>query len=234
MNELPSEPAREVAPDSVFQIWTRALTKPSEHTYAALASSPRAKATTAYLWMFVASLIQFLLSSLVQRQMMDNFRLYGFDVSGLGQRGGISAILVSLICVAPILAALSTLVFAVMVAIVQWLARMFGGTGTNDQLAYTMAAIAAPVAILSGILSLLGAIPYAGLCFGLLGFLVGIYLLVLQIMAVKGVNQIGWGGALGAYFIPVLVLGFICACITGLSIAALIPVIRQTVPNLQP
>ena len=93
MNELPSEPAPEVVPDSVFQIWTRALTKPSEHTYAALASSPRAKATTAYLWMFVASLIQFLLSSLVQRQMIENFRLYGFDVSGLGPRTGVSAIL---------------------------------------------------------------------------------------------------------------------------------------------
>jgi hypothetical protein len=234
MNELPSESMPETRPETVFQVWTRALTKPSEHTYAALASSPNAKATTAFLWMFVASLIQFLLSSLVQRQMMNNFRLYGFDVSGLGQQGGVGSILVGLVCVAPVLAVFSTLVFAIVVAIVQWLARMFGGTGTYDQLAYAMAAIAAPVAILSGILSLLGAIPYAGVCFGLLGFLAGIYLLVLQIMAVKGVNHIGWGGALGAYFIPVLVLGFICACITGLSIAALIPIIRQTVPNFQP
>jgi hypothetical protein len=234
MNELPSEPMPETRPDTVFQIWTRALTRPSEHTYAALASSPRAKATTAYLWMFVASLIQFLLSSLVQRQMINNFRQYGFDVSWLGQRGGVGAILISLICVAPVLAALSTLVFAIVVAIIQWLARMFGGTGTNDQLAYAMAAIAAPLTILSGILSLLGAIPYAGLCFGLLGFLAWIYVLVLQIMAVKGVNRIGWGGALGAYFIPVLVLGFICACLTGVSLAALIPVFRQTVPNLRP
>jgi hypothetical protein len=234
MNELPSEPAQEVAPDSVFQIWTRALTKPSEHTYAALASSPRARATTAYLWMFVASLIQFLLSSLMQRQMINNLRLYGFDVSWLAPRGGVGMLLISLICVAPILAALSTLVFAVMVAIMQWLARMFGGTGTNDQLAYAMAAIAAPLTILSGILSLLGAIPYAGFCFGLIGFLVGIYILVLQLLAIKGVNHIGWGGALGAYFIPALVLGFICACLTGVSLAALIPVFRQTVPNLQP
>ncbi len=234
MNELPSEPMPETRPETVFQVWTWALTKPSEHTYAALASSPRAKATTAYLWMFVASLIQFLLSTLVQRQMINNFQLYGLDVSGLGQRGGVGAILVSLICVAPVLAALSTLVFAAVVAIVQWLARMFGGTGTYDQLAYAMAAIAAPVAIISGLLSLLSAIPYAGVCFGLLGFLAGIYVLVLQIMAVKGVNRIGWGGALGAYFIPVLVLGFACACLVGGSLAALIPIIRQTVPNFQP
>jgi hypothetical protein len=234
MNELPNEPLEAARPETVFQVWTRALTKPSEHTYAALASSPKALATTAYIWMFVASLIQLLLSSLVQRQMINNFQLYGFDVSGLGQRGGIGALLISLICVAPIMAALLTLVFAVVVAIVQWLARMFGGTGTNDQLAYAMAAIAAPVTILSGILALLGAIPYAQICFGLIGFLAGIYVLVLQIMAVKGVNHISWGGALGAYFIPVLVLGCICACLTGVSVAALIPVLRQTVPNFRP
>jgi hypothetical protein len=138
-----------------------------------------------------------------------------------------------MLCVAPVLAALSTLVFALVVAVVQWLARMFGGTGNYDQLAYALAAIAAPVTILTGILNLLGAIPYVGFCFGLLGFLAAIYVLVLQIMAVKGVNHISWGGAIGAYFIPVLVLGFLCACLFGVSFAALIPIIRQMGPDFQ-
>jgi hypothetical protein len=234
MNELPNEPVPEARPDSVFQIWTRALTKPNEQTYAALASSPRATATTAYLWMFIASLIQFFLSTLVQKQMMNNFRLYGLDLGQFGGRSGIGALLIGLVCIAPVLAALSTLMFAIMTAIMQWLARMFGGTGTYDQLAYALAAIAAPLTILGGILGLFGAIPYVGLCFGLIGLLVGIYILVLQLMAIKGVNHIGWGGAIGAYFIPILVIGFLCACLTGISFAALIPVLRQTVPNFRP
>jgi hypothetical protein len=234
MNEIPATPAPEARNDSVFQIWTRALTKPSEFTYADLAASPRAKATTAYLWMFVAALIQFLLSTLVQKQMLNNFQLYGLNMDQFGNRGGIGAILIGLVCVAPVLAALSTLVFAIMTAIMQWLAKMFGGTGTYDQLAYALAAIAAPLTILSGILGLFSAIPYAGICFGLLGFLVAIYVLVLQLMAIKGVNRIGWGGAIGAYFIPVLVLGFLCACLTGISIAALIPIMRQSIPNFTP
>jgi len=231
MNDLPNTPAPEPRSDSVFNVWIRALTKPSEFTYADLAASPRAKATTAYLWMFIASLIQFFLSTLVQRQMFNNLERYGLDVSQFGNRGGVGAVLIGLVCVAPILAALSTLMFALITAIMQWLARMFGGTGTYDQLAYALAAIAAPLTILSGILGLFGAIPYAGVCFGLLGFLVGIYILVLQLMAIKGVNRIGWGGALGAYFIPVLVLVFLCACLTGISVAALIPIIRQSSPN---
>ena len=234
MNELPSEPVPEAKPDSVFQIWTRALTKPNEQTYAALASSPRATATTAYLWMFIASLIQLFLATLVQRQMINNLEMYGIDVNQFGPQGGFGAILVGLFCVAPVLAALSTLVFAIVVAIIQWLARMFGGTGTYDQLAYAMAAIAAPVTILSGVLNLLSAIPYAGLCFGLLSFLAGIYVLVLQIMAIKGVDRVGWGGAIGAYFIPVLVLAFICACLFGVSLAALIPIMRDAYPNFRP
>jgi hypothetical protein len=233
MNEIPDTPAPEPRSESVFNIWTRALTKPSEFTYADLAASPRAKATTAYLWMFIASLIQFFLSTLVQRQMFNNFQRYGLDTSMFGNRGGIGAVLVGLVCVAPILAALTTLMFAIIVAIMQWLARMFGGTGTYDQLAYALAAIAAPLAILSGILSLFSAIPYAGLCFGLVGLLVAIYVVVLQLMAIKGVNHIGWGGALGAYFIPTLVIGFICACLFGVSFAALIPIIRQAGPNFQ-
>ncbi len=233
MTDMPSEPVPEARPESVFQIWTRALTKPSEFTYADLAASPRAKATTAYLWMFVASLIQFFLSILVQRQMMNNFQRYGLNLGQFGNRGGIGAILVGLVCVAPIMAAFSTLVFAVMVAIMQWLARMFGGTGTYDQLAYALAAIAAPLTILGGILGLFSAIPYAGLCFGLIGLLVGLYILVLQLLAIKGVNHIGWGGAIGAYFIPILVLGFLCACLTGLSLASVFAIFRQS-PNFRP
>lgn len=233
MNDLPNESVPEAKPDSVFQIWTRALTKPNEQTYATLAASPKATATTAFLWMFIASLIQFFLSTLVQRQMFNNLQRYGLDMSQFGNRGGVGAILIGLICVAPVLAAFSTLVFAIMVALMQWLARMFGGTGTYDQLAYALAAIAAPLTILGGILGLFGAIPYVGLCFGLIGFLVGIYILVLQLMAIKGVNHIGWGGAIGAYFIPILALAFICACLTGISVAALIPIIRQTLPNFR-
>jgi hypothetical protein len=234
MNELPSESVPEAQPDSVFQIWWKALSKPSELTYAAIASSPAAKATTAYLWVFIAGLVQFLLSALVQRQMMNNLRSYGLDLGDVGSQGGISALLIGMICIAPIGAAIATLFFALWVAIVQWLARMFGGTGNYDQLAYALGAIIAPYSILTGILTLFSAIPYAGLCFNLVLILAGLYIIVLQVMAIKGVNRTGWGGAIGAFLIPGLVLGFICACLFGVSLAALIPLMRQSFPNFQP
>jgi len=232
MNDIPGTPFPESKP-SVFQVWMKALTKPYEQTFVELASSPNVNATTAYLWVFVASIIQFFLTALVQS------RLFGTYMNQLGfgnDFGGRSPVfmLVIAICGAPILAAISTLFFALSVFVVQWIAKMFGGRGTSDQLAYTMAAIVAPYSIIAGIITLFSAIPYVGLCFSAILSIAGIYVFVLQVMAVKGVNQFGWGAAIGSLLIPGLVIAFLCACLIGGSFAALYPMMRSTMPNIAP
>jgi len=181
--------------------WREAITKPSEQTFARIASSPQAKSTTALLWVFLGSLLNFFLASLVQgalvRQMLQNSDL-GVNQFGGGLAGG----LVTAICGAPIAAIISTVVFAIFVGVVQLVAKMFGGLGTFDQLAYAIAAIVTPFYLVSGFLALLGAIPYVGLCFGLLGLIAGLYVLALEVMAVKGVNQFGWGQAAASLLLP--------------------------------
>ncbi len=208
-----------------------ALTKPNESTFAEMASSPNAKATTAYLWIFLGYLIQFFLSSLVQgaamRRIMEQYSSSGQFASGFG--GG----LITAICGAPIVAVIATLFFAIGTAIIQWIAKMFGGKGNSGQLAYALAAILAPFSIVAGLLSLLSAIPFVGFCFRLILGVAGLYILVLEIMAIKGVNQFGWGAAIGSLFIPGLVIGFLCACLVGVSIALLGPAIRQMFQQIQ-
>ena len=86
-----------------------------------------------------------------------------------------------------------------------------------------LAAILAPFSIVAGVLSLLSAIPFIGFCFSIIIAVAGLYILVLEIMAVKGVNQFGWGAAIGALFIPGLVIGFLCACLIGGSLMLLGP-----------
>jgi hypothetical protein len=122
----------------------------------------------------------------------------GFPTAGGG--------LLGVICGAPVGAVVSVVLFAVVVGVVQLLARMFGGRGTFDQLSYAIAAIVTPFYLVSGVLGLLSAIPYVGLCFGLLGFAAAIYVLVLEVMAVKGVNQFGWGQALASMLLPVFAI----------------------------
>jgi len=196
-------------------VWRDALTRPSDLTYARIAQSPNAKTTTALLWIFIGSLVSSLLAIPAQgvwmRQMIQNMGLeeQGFPTAG----GGI----MTAICGAPIGAVISVVLFAVVIGIVQALAKMFGGRGTFDQLAYAIAAILTPFYLVSGVLSLLSAIPYVGFCFGLLTLAAGIYVLVLEVMAVKGVNQFGWGQAMASLLLPV----FAVVCCLSVAVGAL-------------
>lgn len=233
MNDMSNAPIPESRANTILQTWRNALTRPNEQTFVDIASSPNAKASTAYLWVFVASLIQIFLTALVQSRFLGTY----MNQFGLGNEvgnRGIASILVSAICGAPIGAIITTLIFAIWIFIIQWIAKMFGGRGTADQMAYAAAAITAPYSIIVGILSLFGAIPYVGYCFSAILLLAGIYVIVLQVMAIKGVNQISWGAAIGTWLIPGLVIGLICACIVGVSIAALMPLIRNAIPTLTP
>lgn len=197
------------------RVWRDAITRPSDTTFARIAQSPNARSTTAFLWIFLGALVNSLLVLPAQSAMMDQMmRSMGLEGQGLPTGSGLMAA----ICGAPIGAAISVVLFAILVGVVQLLARMFGGRGTFDQLAYAMSAIVTPFSVVSGVLGLLSAmpIPFVGFCFGILGFAAALYVLVLEVMAVKGVNQFGWGQAIGSLLLPVLVI----ACCFSIALIA--------------
>jgi hypothetical protein len=212
-------------PAEWFSVWRDAVTKPSDQTFATLAASPNAKLTTALLWVFLGSLVSAFLTSLVPNplfnQMLQN---YNVDTSRIG--GGVGALVIRAICGAPIAAVISVIFFVIGVGIVYLLARMFGGRGTFDQLAYAFAAILTPFSLVSGVLGLLGAIPFVGACFGILSLALGLYVLVLEVMAVKGVNQFGYGQAAASLLLPFLVF---CCCIS-VGAFAIARTISQNMP----
>jgi hypothetical protein len=215
---MPESPMTPSGAPSFFQTWVDALTKPREETYAAIAASPKAKAMTGYLWVFLTAIVSSLITLLVQGSTIRNqLGQAGLDQQQFGT--GFGAVAVTLLCGTPIFAVLGAVLFAIFTAIVQWIAKMFGGRGTNDQLAYTLAAISAPYALVSSVLVLLSAIPFVGLCFSVIAGLGGIYTLVLAIMAVKAVNQFGWGAAIGSYFIPGLAMFLLCCCLAAVVAA---------------
>ena len=205
-------------PTSFYQVWMNALTKPNEQTYADIANSPNAKATTAYMWVFLGSLVASFLSLLVQGAVIRS----QLSTIGEGRLGtGFVGIAITLLCGAPIAAVFGTVVFAVFTALIQWVAKMFGGKGTNDQLAYVYAAIGVPYTLVSGVFILLSAIPYVGFCFRIILGLAGFYILFLEITAAKAVNQLDWGRAAGSVLIPGAALFFLCCCVVfGVSMLA--------------
>lgn len=214
MNEQSNAPLSPMpgGPTPIYQVWMSALTKPNEQTFAEMAASPNAKSTTAFLWVFLGSLVNFFFASLVQgaamQQMMQQY--------GVGDQfqfgGGLGNRLITSICGAPIVAVIWVVIFAAVVGIVQFLARTFGGRGTFDQMAYTSAAIWTPFTLISTVLTLPSAIPFVGLCLSIVSLVGLLYVLFLAVTAVKGVNQVGWGQAAGSCLLPIVGL---CCCLSA-------------------
>jgi len=209
MNEEPNAPMLPGRSPSILQTWMTALTKPNEQTFAQLAASPEAKTSTALLWVFIGSLIQSLVTFLMQGRIMAQM----MQDSGIQSQVGPG--LVGILCGAPIAAVITVVFFSAFTGIVQWVAGLFGGKGSFEKLAYVFAAITVPFTLISALLTLLSAIPYVGLCFGIVGLLAGLYVLVLQVMAVKGVNQFDWLPAAGSLLLPFIV--FVCCISAGVA-----------------
>jgi Flp pilus assembly pilin Flp len=212
-----------------FATWMQAITKPNEQTFVEIASSPNVKTSTAFLWVFIGSLLNSFILYLAQGALISSMLSDFSDGSMFGNGAGFS--LIGAICGAPVAAVISVLVFAIFTGVTQWVAKMFGGTGTFEKLAYTFAAITVPFSLISAILGLLALIPYIGFCFGILTLGLAIYVLVLEIMAVKGVNQFGYGAAIGSIFIPGLVIVVICVCVFGVGSVAIMRLLGPKIGN---
>jgi hypothetical protein len=208
MEQMPSNtPVMESKPGPAgwFQIWMKVVTKPSEQTFLEISESPEAKIQTALIWAAIGGFIAGIGGGL------------GSALRMLFQSGGSTdsmGTLIGYICGFPIgLAIITPISLALSTALFQWIAKLLGGTGSYEKLIYSVAAVNVPVSIVSAVISLLSGIPVVGTCISLFSFLLSIYVLVLNIMAVKTVNRFGWGQAAGAVLIPAFVIGIFCACI---------------------
>jgi len=221
MTELSNDPMiPDSAPEmSLMETWISAVTKPNEATFARIVAQPGATTGKAFLWVFVASLITSFASMLVQAVGFGS-RMGGLEQflppevarelpTGMGSSFGIGTV----ICGTPVIAIFSVIGFAVGVALVQWVAKLFGGTGTFEKLAYAFSAITVPYSVVAAVLALFGIIPFVGILTGLVGFALSIYVIVLEVLAVKAVNNLDTGKAVGSVLLPGLViLLLICCC----------------------
>jgi len=222
-------------------VWIKAITKPSEQTFVDITDGPEATSKTAFLWVFLAGtlagIISALLTALLQAagfstaQMLEGLEQFTGPLPVADTGSTVSGLLFGLVC-SPVAGAVATAFFAVGVGIIQWIAKLFGGTGSFDKLAYGFAAVSVPATLVGSILSPLSVIPTLGICTGLLSFLIGIYVLFLEITAVKAVNRFGWGAAVGSVLIPIAVLVGICVCAITLGVAALVPALTDAFQQL--
>jgi len=235
MEQMPSNtPIMDASPGPAgwLQTWIKVVTKPGEQTFIEITESPNAVARTAYIWVFIVGVIvglaqAFLRGVYTLTGTAPQIPIPGFEqfTQQSGSGGGIASVLIGAVCGAPLAGLFSVVFFALGVAIIQWIAKLFGGTGTYDKMAYALASISVPLSLVSALLSLFGAIPFVGICTGVISFGLSLYALYLQIAAVKAVNRFGWGQAAGSVLIPGFVVLFVCGCIVIGGLMVMGPVI---------
>lgn len=209
MDQIPSNaPIMDPNPTPAgwVQTWIKAVTKPNEQTFAELTESSDASSRTAFIWAVIAGALNGIVLGLV---FMISMVLQGdlqFD-SDMG-------VMIGFLCGLPIIGAIMMPIsLAISTGLTQWVAKLFGGTGSFEKLAYAFSAIWFPLILVSLVISLFSAIPLVGLCISLLSYVVLFYQLFLEIVAVKAVNRFDWGPAIGSVLIPGFVIFFFCGCI---------------------
>jgi Yip1 domain len=235
MSEYSNEP---VVPGSgpemsLVDTWMAAFTKPSEGTFAKIVAQPGANATKAFLWVFVASLITSFASAIAQlfsfgRQFIFLRQYLPPEIANQLPAGGAPSFGIgTVICGAPVAAVIAVIGFAIGTALVQWVAKLFGGTGSFEKLAYAFSMITVPYSVVVAVLTLVGIIPLIGILTGLISFALIFYVIVLEILAVKAVDRLDTGKSVGAVLLPgIAILLIICCCVI-VGAAVLIPAIRN-------
>lgn len=204
----------------MWQTWLKATTSPNDATFEELRLKPEANVTTAIIWMAIygavsavigvisglifAGTINSTLPALLEQANLPPAEaaqaeqvLRIFTGGGLGLATGFAS-LVNIV-VAP-------LMFLIGVGVYFLLAKMLGGNGDFGRYAYLNAAFAAPLGILTTLLSL---VPFAG-C---ISPLISIYSLVLVYFATKAEHQMSSGRAIWVVLIPVLVVFALFGCL---------------------
>ena len=226
---------------TLIETWIAVLTKPKKETFVQIAAQSRATLGNAFLWAFlsilVSSFANFIAQAMSRGNMMstlDNFLPPEMAGQLLPMGATPSLGFGTIICGAPIAAIMGIFGFAIGVALIQWVAKLFGGTGSFEKLAYAFSMILFPYAIISAVLTLLSAIPVVGLCFGVVTIGLAIYQLVLQILAVQAVNNLDTGKAIGAIILPGFVIFILICCCLVLFGTLLAPMLGNMYNNMPP
>jgi hypothetical protein len=205
-NPEPETKFKNDAPNFTWsEVWTMVLSKPSTETFETVLRDPQASRQRAFNWMFITGTIAVILQQIVISMLPVYSRAYG------------SSGLMTVVCGLVLGGAMVVLFFALSYGLMQFIAQSLGGTGSYGEFYYASAAFAAPLMMVNVALT-----PFASsgsTAFALVSLALSLYQLALTGMALRAVNQFGWGKAIGSIvlYIIVAVVIFIAlfSCVLG-------------------
>jgi hypothetical protein len=208
---------------SISDIWVKALTQPSAATYEDFVARPGVSLGRAFSWVFVCSFLGSIITFLgfILTGSLSNFPFS--QTPELGQAARVPFYL--FVCGVPLGAVMAVVGLAIVTGVSQIVARMLGGVGTFTQLAYAIAAYAAPLSLVTSLLSVIPII-------GCLNALLAIYGLVLNVIAVKAVHRFDYGRAVISSAALLIILIVIVACFVIVILALLAPAVGTVFSNI--
>lgn len=218
---------------SLLDTWIAALTIPKVETFSAIAAQPSASAGRAFLWVFLAAVVSALIGAITQafgagqslaglQELLPPEIASEIPVGAAPSMGFGTAI-----CSGGVGAVFAVAGFAVSVALIHWVAGMFGGAGSYEKLAYAFSAFMVPYYVITAVLSLFSIIPFVGILTGLINLGLFGYLVFLEVLAVQGVYRLEAGKAVGAVLLPGLVILLVFCCCIAIGLTLLGPAIAE-------
>lgn len=214
---------------SIVDTWLKAVTSPNEEAYQQIASDPGASFGRSALWVFVAGMVGSLISGMV-----NYIRVTISGSTGMGFLGQYSDLFQNLPIFRPTLIGVITgtpvggiaLLAGALISVgfIYVFSRALGGVGSYENLFNTMAAYEVPLGVVTAIV---GAIPVVG-C---LGIFLGIYGIVLGVIANKVVMGYDMGKAvIASVVIPIAIAAVIFVCL-AVILGAAITAVFQNISN---
>lgn len=189
-----------------FEIWRDVWFHPGVPTFQSILGEPDHTVRRGLTWVAVISLITALVSGYTTAQ----------TLSSIEHVGSIFLYYICIVILTPIFSIIGMIIGA---GIYHWIARLLGGNGDWRSLLFCLSAISTPSAVVGIVIVLLNlmftVVGLSALAFviGILSIAVGIYSLVLYILAIQAAENIGMGRAVITVFIPVIIALIISVCI---------------------
>jgi hypothetical protein len=228
-------PVQTSVPRKWYEIWWAILRHPGKETFRSILEEPNATYSRGFIWIAVVTLITAVVISLASFPLMKSLTKGSSDV--FLNSGIFIIILFAEVILAPLFAIAG---MALGAAIYHGIARLFGGMGQWGQLVFCLAAITAPFSLLSAAINLV-TLPFTAwfpsnfsslvsCCVTPFALALGIYALVLQVIAIDAVENIGTWKSVATIFIPVIIVIVLTVCCT---LTLLVPLVSSSLPNLQ-
>jgi hypothetical protein len=194
-----------------YEIWWDIWSKPGDASFQALLSEPNHSTGRAFIWIAVVSLIVAIMTGVTSTQTLQSFE------------PGITSNLVYFICTLILSPIFGIIGLVISSGIYHLIARLLGGSGTWSDLVVCQAAVFAPSELIGGVIGLFTILLFniPGLFFlpGIITFVIGVYAIILMILALKAAEKFGTGKAVLTHFIPVIIIGLLVLC----AFLALVP-----------